>query len=153
VFRGPAEKEMEEKIVNTLGSRGFYFPPISAKDMPAWIKYCDACAVPYRLNSFTLASCPTKAYEYLAMGAAVLSTRVPSLGVFDRVIEWVFEGDGASYAGALDSIEKTSGDYELEAVRRASVAEDSLGLRVKKIREIIKNEIKESGEPNRSPRR
>ena len=145
VFRGPAEKEMEEKIVNTLGSRGFYFPPISAKDMPAWIKYCDACAVPYRLSSFTLASCPIKAYEYLAMGAAVLSTRVPSLGVFDRVIEWDFEGDGASYAGALDSIEKTSGDYELEAVRRASVAGDSLGLRVEKIREIIENVIKESG--------
>lgn len=145
VFRGPADKGMQEKLVSTLGARGFYFPPVSLKDMPAWIKYSDGCAVPYRLNSFTLASSPAKAYEYLAMGAPVLSTRVPSLGVFDGVIEWVFEGDGLSYARALDSIEKISRNDALTAIRRSSVAGDSLGLRVEKVRQIIQNFIKESG--------
>ncbi|MDD1777717.1 MAG: glycosyltransferase [Candidatus Helarchaeota archaeon] len=137
VFRGPADKRMQEKIVSTLGCRGFYFPPISAKDMPAWIKYCDACAVPYRLNSFTLASCPIKAYEYLAMGAPVLSTRVPSLQPYDKVIEWINEADGESYARGLDTIANEAKEKNLRFLRQQAVVGDSLSLRVDQFRQIV----------------
>jgi glycosyltransferase involved in cell wall biosynthesis len=137
VFRGPADKRMQEKIVSTLGCRGFYFPPISAKNMPAWIKYCDACAVPYRLNSFTLASCPIKAYEYLAMGTPVLSTRVPALQPYDKVIEWVDEADGESYAWALDTIANQAKEQNLRFLRQQAVVGDSLSLRVDQLRQIV----------------
>lgn len=78
IFVGPADKGMKERIATRLGQHGFYHPPIPVQDVPGWICHCDGCAVPYRLNPFTRASSPLKAMEYLAMGAPVLSTRIPS---------------------------------------------------------------------------
>jgi len=137
LFRGPAEVGMQEKIINTLGPHGFYFSPMPLEDMPAWMTHCDACAVPYRLNSFTLASSPAKAYEYLAMGAPVLSTRVPSLQPYDKVIEWVNEADGESYARALDTIAIQAKEQNLRFLRQQAVVGDSLSLRVDQFRQIV----------------
>jgi glycosyltransferase involved in cell wall biosynthesis len=141
IFVGPADKGMKEKIANTLGEHGFYHPPIPVQDVPAWISHCDACAVPYRLNPFTRASSPLKAIEYLAMGAPVLSTRILSLERYDGAIEWVNEGDGESYAWALDTFVNPSRNKELGPFRQQAVAGDSWGVRVNQFREIVFNAI------------
>jgi glycosyltransferase involved in cell wall biosynthesis len=130
---------MEEKITGSLGGNASYHPPISVEDVPAWIHHCDVCAVPYRLNAFTRSSDPLKAIEYLAMGAPVLSTKIPSLECYHGVIEWVNEGAGESYASALDKLANQVGNEEIREPRRQAVAGDSWKVRVNQFREIVFN--------------
>lgn len=141
VFVGPADQGVQEKIQRDLGVHGYYHPPIPLTEVPAWISHCDACAVPYRLNPFSRASSPLKAMEYLALGAPVLSTKIPSLEGYDGAIEWVNEGDGESYARALDKFTSQSGNQELRLVRLQAVAKDSWKVRVNQFREIVFNAI------------
>jgi glycosyltransferase involved in cell wall biosynthesis len=140
VFVGPTENGVMERI-NTIDGTIFYHPPIPVKEVPAWITHCNACAVPYRLNSFTIASHPLKAMEYLAMGAPVLGTRIPSLERYDRVIEWVNEGDGESYGIALNELEKQSENREVGVLRRKAVALDSWENRVNQFIQIVGNAV------------
>jgi glycosyltransferase involved in cell wall biosynthesis len=137
IFIGPADKGMKEKIINALGKNGYYHPSIRAQDTPAWIEHCNVCAVPYRLNPFTLTSHPLKAIEYLAMGAPVLSTRIPSLERYDAAIEWVNEGSGESYVRALDKLGNQSKSQDLRIFRQQTVARDSWALRVSQFRMIV----------------
>jgi len=137
VFLGPADEGMKERIARKFAKRGFYHPPVLVNDVPAWISHCDASAVPYRLNPFTLASHPLKAMEYLAMGKPLLSTRVPSLEGYDGVVEWVEEGVGKSYAQALDRILRQDGNPEIETMRMRAVADDSWDARVDQFRKIV----------------
>jgi hypothetical protein len=127
---------MREKI-SALGRSNFYHPPVPVEQVPAWIKHCNACAVPYRLNPFTMASSPLKAVEYLAMGATVLSTRITSLESYDGAIEWVKEGDGESYVKALDKLLIQRRSNESIIFRQKTLAKDSWSVRVKQFREIV----------------
>jgi glycosyltransferase involved in cell wall biosynthesis len=128
---------MKKNIYGKLGSRGYWHPAVPLGEVPAWIRSCDGCAVPYRLNSFTLASDPTKATEYLAMGAPVLSTRVPALARYDQAVAWVEEGDGESYASALDILARQSGNQELKMLRQKAVAGESLNTRVSQFQKTV----------------
>jgi glycosyltransferase involved in cell wall biosynthesis len=137
VFLGPADQGMKERIARIFAKRGFYHAPVLVSNVPAWISHCDASAVPYRLNPFTLASHPLKAMEYLAMGKPLLSTRVPSLECYDGVVEWVEEGVGQSYAQALDRILRHDGNPEMETMRMRAVANDSWDARVDQFSKVV----------------
>ena len=125
VFIGPADSGIPEKTVRLLGSRAYCHPAVPINNIPAWIQHCDACAVPYQLNSFTQASSPLKAMEYLAMGKPVLSTRIPSLQKYRDAIEWVEEGNGESYAKALDAALRGSANDDPASLRSEAVSGDS----------------------------
>jgi glycosyltransferase involved in cell wall biosynthesis len=137
VFLGPADEGMKKKIARIFAKRGFYHPSVPANNVPAWICHCDASAVPYRLNDFTLASHPLKAMEYLAMGKPVLCTRVPSLEGYSEVVEWVEEGVGQSYSQALERIIRHNGNREMETMRIRAVANDSWDARVDQFSKIV----------------
>lgn len=110
IFVGPADDGIPEKIEKISKITGqskqniVWRNQVPIHEIPAWIAHADACAVPYRLNPFTLASSPLKAIEYLAMGAPVLSTRIPALKSYEKLINWVEEDEGNSYAQALDNV-------------------------------------------------
>jgi glycosyltransferase involved in cell wall biosynthesis len=138
VFIGPADAGMVEKI-NAVGGSTFYHPSVSVEEVPAWIRYCDACAVPYRLNPFTRASSPLKAIEYLAMGAPVLSTRIPALKPFGDVIHWVDEGCGNSYALGLDeALSEKTDSIRMEA-RCTAVSNDSWTRKTETFKALLFN--------------
>jgi len=148
VFVGPSDTGIREKIDSisaSLGSKwsGSRVPrlwlqdPVPVEEMPALIAHSDACAVPYRLNVFTTASSPLKALEYLAMGAPVLSTRVPSLSSYGSAIEWVEEADGESYARALDVASAKARDAAYFAARRQAVRGDSWATRASQFRDLV----------------
>jgi glycosyltransferase involved in cell wall biosynthesis len=141
IFLGRKADSMMEQKIQRLGRKGFLHPKVPSEEVPAWIQHADACAVPYCLNPFTLASDPVKALEYLAMGVPVLSTRVPSLSRFDRAMHWVEEGNAESYAAALDAIGAESGNPELKALRQQSVAAERLQLRAQQFISIIGAQI------------
>jgi glycosyltransferase involved in cell wall biosynthesis len=137
IFIGPADPGIPEKIHHRLGNRARCYPSVSIEEMPAWIHHCDACAVPYRLNSFTRASSPLKAIEYLAMGKPVLSTRVPSLLQYSKVVEWVEETNGESYASMLDKALARSADVDLALLRSKAVSGDSWNRRTTQFLELV----------------
>jgi glycosyltransferase involved in cell wall biosynthesis len=141
VFLGRATEPLMEERIRQLGARGFLLPSVSFEEVPAWIQYTDACAIPYRLNAFTLASDPIKAPEYLAMGAPVLSTRVPSLARYDQAIYWVEEGNAESYVAALDAIQADLGKQELRAFRQQAAAADSLEIRAQQFAALIRAQL------------
>jgi glycosyltransferase involved in cell wall biosynthesis len=150
VFIGPADQGLPEKIA-ALGSsetpggsnspRLLWKPPVPIEQMPAVIAHCDASAVPYRLNPFTMASSPLKGVEYLGMGVPVLSTQIPSLRRYGSAIEWVEEGNGESYARALDNVKLELGSRSASEARRTAVSGDSHDDHVRKFLQIISNEI------------
>jgi glycosyltransferase involved in cell wall biosynthesis len=108
-----------------MGGQAFWHPQVALTDVPAWISHSDACAVPYRLNTFTLASHPLKAIEYLAMGVPVVSTRVPSLVQYGDALMWVDEGDPQGYASALDRCITERADPQRSEQRRHAVEDAS----------------------------
>lgn len=141
VFLGRVtEPPMRERIAQ-LNGRGFLLPGIPFAEVPAWIQCSDACAVPYRLNAFTLASDPIKAPEFLAMGSPVLSTRVPSLSRFDAAIYWIEQGDGASYSRALEKLSEDAGSPEIKTKRQCSAVADSLDARAEQFRTIVQRHL------------
>ncbi len=146
VFVGPADRGLREKIETMDKNSGkadcrrhnfFYHSSVPVSEIPAWIAHCDAGAVPYRLNSFTLASSPLKGIEYLAMGAPVLSTRIPSLQRYGPAIQWVEEGDGESYAQALDALAGEMDNPSGAEKRRAAVARDTWSQRLMEFRKLV----------------
>lgn len=148
VFVGPADPELPKKVVELsyhTAKRGndgdspriVWRDAVPLEEIPALIGHADACAVPFRLNAFTRASSPLKAVEYLAMGAPVLSTRVPSLERYRDAIEWVDEADGDSYARALDKFMQAATDQRMRVSRRMAVAEDSWQVRTEQFKRIV----------------
>jgi hypothetical protein len=121
IFLGPADAGIKEKMRCLLASRAILHAPISAEEIPVWISHVDACAIPYRLNPFTLASDPRKGREYLSMGAAVIGTRIPSLEKYEGLIEWAEVGNGQSYTNALDKLLQEGNDCHLKSSRKEAV--------------------------------
>jgi glycosyltransferase involved in cell wall biosynthesis len=151
LFVGPSDPGLPEKI-DSMGRSGIpcrnsnpprllWKPPVPIEQMPALIAHCDACAVPYRLNPFTLASSPLKGIEYLAMGSPVLSTRVPALQRYGLAIQWVEQGNGESYARALDNVKMGLGNLSAFQARRSAVSGDSHDDRVRRFLQIVSREI------------
>jgi glycosyltransferase involved in cell wall biosynthesis len=139
VLLGPPDPGIQEKIFHDLGPQGFWHSPVPIEEVPAWIQNCDMSAVPYRLNSFTLASCPLKAIEYLAMGAPVLSTRIPALQPYGDVIHWVDEGCGKSYALGLDKALEEKKDLGRIKARCTAVSNDSWTRKVETFKAMVLN--------------
>jgi glycosyltransferase involved in cell wall biosynthesis len=138
VFIGPADAGMVERI-NTIGGSTLYHPTVPVEKVPAWIRYCNACAVPYRLNPFTMASSPLKAIEYLAMGSPVLSTRIPGLQAYGDVIHWVDESCGMSYARGLDKALEEKKDFGRMNARCMAVSNDSWARKAETFKAIVLN--------------
>ncbi len=154
LFVGPADRGLPEKIDLLCRSipgprpsglsRLQWIAPVPNEQIPALISHCDACAVPYRLNPFTLASSPLKGIEYLAMGAPTLSTRIPALLPYGAAIQWVEQGNGDSYVQALDKLMIERRDPMAIKARREAVSTDSHEARVRQFRQIV---LREDGAP------
>jgi glycosyltransferase involved in cell wall biosynthesis len=146
LFVGPADQGLPEKLESLAksGNRLVWKAPVPMQEMPALIAHCDACAVPYTLNPFTLASSPLKGVEYLAMGAPVLSTRIPALLHYGSAIRWVEQRDGYSYARALDNIKSEQRNPAASKARRMAVSGDSHDVRVRQFRQILVEDVLEN---------
>ena len=166
VFIGPATTGMEERIKH-LGNelnqdrpsnrfpRLVWLGDFRLEEVPAFIEHSEVCAIPYRVNTFTQASNPVKAFDYLGMGAAVLSTRIPSLESYGDVMEWVEEGKGESYGAALDRLMAKRNDPQVFEKRRGAVRNDSWQSRAQQFRNIVSGiqSAKNDQPPNRDDSR
>ncbi|MCC6158132.1 MAG: glycosyltransferase [Deltaproteobacteria bacterium] len=71
-------------------------------ELPAFLRGFDVCLVPFLVNELTVNSSPLKAYEYVAAGRPVVSSRLPELAdhappirIADGLDGWIREIDRA----------------------------------------------------------
>ena len=55
-------------------------------DLPGYLKAMDVALIPYLLEGYVLTAYPLKLHEYLAAGRAVVSTALPELRPYSRVV-------------------------------------------------------------------
>lgn len=56
------------------------------QEIPGYLRHLDVCLIPFRQKRIVYAADPIKAYEYLAAGKPVVSTRIPRLEMFGDVV-------------------------------------------------------------------
>lgn len=56
-----------------------YINSLPQSELPAVLRGCAVCLIPYRLNDYTASVSPLKLYEYLAAGRPVVATPLPAL--------------------------------------------------------------------------
>lgn len=81
IFIGPIQSDIS--MLSSLKNIHF----LGQKDherLPLFIKYFDACIIPYLITEYTKNVYPTKLNEYLAMGKPVISTYLPEVISFNR---------------------------------------------------------------------
>lgn len=96
VFVGPVwEKQLEDRIVqvtrevNSLHeySNVYYLGEKPKNLIPDIISQMDVCIIPYNTNFRSVRYCnPMKAYEYLACGKPIVSTRLPALQEIEQSV-------------------------------------------------------------------
>ncbi len=88
-----------------------YVGTLLQAELPAVLRYCAACVIPYHLNEYTAAVSPLKLYEYLASGRPVVATPIPSLRGENAPGLHLAEPEPAVFAeairGVLDISEQT----------------------------------------------
>ncbi|MCL4235648.1 MAG: glycosyltransferase [Deltaproteobacteria bacterium] len=85
----------EHNNIHLLGQR-------ERAELPAFLRGFDVCLVPFLVNELTVNSSPLKAYEYVAAGRPVVSSRLPELAdhappirIADGLDGWITEIDRA----------------------------------------------------------
>ena len=89
------------------------------------------------LIRFTRRAVLLKAIEYLAMGAPVLSTRIPALQPYGDVIHWVDESCGKSYALGLDKALEEKKDSGRMKARCMAVSNDSWAKKAETFKALV----------------
>lgn len=56
-----------------------YCATLPQRELPAFLRGCTICLIPYHLNDYTASVSPLKLYEYLAAGRPVVATPLPAL--------------------------------------------------------------------------
>jgi glycosyltransferase involved in cell wall biosynthesis len=60
-----------------------YVDTLPQRELPALLRGCAVCIIPYHLNEYTASVSPLKLYEYLAAGCPVVATPLPALQAED----------------------------------------------------------------------
>jgi uncharacterized SAM-binding protein YcdF (DUF218 family) len=139
VFVGPVQTN-----VTALSSvKNVYF--LGKKEhetLPLFIKYFDACVIPYFIDDYTRNVYPTKLNEYLSMGKPVVSTALPEVKGFNQ------EYKDVVYAAEdkkrfIEFINKAVNekDENLSIDRINASRENSWESRIEKMSGLIEKEI------------
>lgn len=90
-------------------------------ELPAFLRGFDVCLVPFLVNELTINSSPLKAYEYVAAGRPVVSSRLPELAEFAPPIRIA---DGLD--GWIAEIDRALGDWTAEDAAASVALGDTL---------------------------
>ncbi|GDY33551.1 glycosyltransferase [Gandjariella thermophila] len=102
-----------------------------AHDVPAALRACDVCLIPYRVGGLVDYVHPKKLYEYLALGKPVVATRLPALVALDGL---VYLADGSTeFATAIEKALAACHDPASAARRRAVACRNSWSNRCEQL--------------------
>ena len=91
-----------------------FLGPKPYAELPAYCRQFDVGLIPFRINELTRAVNPIKLREYLAAGLGVVSTPMPEVRLFDRLIEIADSPDSF-----VSSVEKLLSSAPAERRRRS----------------------------------
>ncbi|MGW4465170.1 glycosyltransferase [Micromonospora sp. NPDC004704] len=109
--------------------------PVEFAEVPAILRACDACLIPYRLGGLIDYVHPKKAYEYLALGKPVVATPLPAL---ERLDGPVHLGAGpTAFVAAIEEALGSSQCPDASARRREAAVRNSWSARGVQLRDLI----------------
>lgn len=91
------------------------------QEIPAYLKGCDVCAIPWVINELSLSGSPLKLYEYLASGKPVVSTPLHHLLPLGSVI--AFASNANEWIAAIEAALRGDGHGTIDA--RQSIAREN----------------------------
>lgn len=83
------------------GPNFHYINTLPQRELPAILRGCGACIMPFRLNEYTQGVSPLKLYEYLAAGQPVVATALPALVASEADGLILVEPTAASFAAGV----------------------------------------------------
>ncbi len=125
VLTGPSTRAGRAALANLsnvrlLGSMHF-------DDVPAALRACDVCLIPYRLGGFVDYVHPKKLYEYLALGKPVVATALPALREHEDVVHLAATPE--RFVVAVDKALTSSRSPDATSERRAVAMSHSWSVR------------------------
>jgi len=139
VFVGPIQTDIS--LLSNL--RNIYF--LGKKEhekIPLFIKYFNACIIPYVITDYTRNVYPAKLNEYLAMGKPIISTNLPEIVAFNKEyknILYIAETKECFSKYLSEAIGEDSGDVKARRVETAK--QNSWENRIEKMSKLINEEM------------
>ncbi|MEB3369994.1 glycosyltransferase [Saccharopolyspora mangrovi] len=133
VLTGPSTRAGRAPLANLgnvhlLGSKHF-------DDVPAVLRACDVCLIPYRLGGLVDYVHPKKLYEYLALGKPVVATALPALAEQEDVVHLADTPE--RFIVAIDKALTSSRSADAASQRRAVAMSHSWSVRGEQLRVLL----------------
>lgn len=133
VLFGPATRSGRAPLT---GLSNVHLPgPVAFDEVPALLRACDVCLIPYRVGGLIDYVHPKKLYEYLALGKPVVSTPLPALSELDALVH--LAADPPSFIAAIESALQFPDDPAARARRRTAAARNSWAHRGAQVRALL----------------
>jgi GT2 family glycosyltransferase len=114
--------------VHLLGAVGF-------DEVPALLRACDVCLIPYRVGGLIDYVHPKKLYEYLALGKPVVATSLPALSGMGDLVH--LASDPAGFAAAIATALESRQCPDARARRQELAARNSWASRGGQVRALL----------------
>ncbi|MFC6018115.1 glycosyltransferase [Plantactinospora solaniradicis] len=109
--------------------------PVEFAQVPAILRACDVCLIPYRVGGLIDYVQPKKCYEYLALGKPVVATPLPALERLDGLIQ--LAAGPTAFVRAVEQALRSSRCPDASARRRAAALRNSWSVRGNQLRNLI----------------
>jgi glycosyltransferase involved in cell wall biosynthesis len=135
IFVGPksSHAEVENPLRQISQLPNVYFLGGKATEsLGTYPQHFDACMMPYRLDGYTKYIYPLKLHEYLASGKPVISTPIPAVEDFRRVVS--IAGDSREWSKAIElALSDAENTPDRNAARQRVASEHDWEVLVDKI--------------------
>lgn len=113
------------------------------KELPNYIKYFDACIIPYKKDSYTDNISPAKLNEYLIMGKPIVSTNLYEVELFNKDNGNILDiaETGKDFSELLSKVLKCPPSIDIMNQRKEIALKNSWDRKIEKMSEIIENKI------------
>jgi glycosyltransferase involved in cell wall biosynthesis len=110
--------------------------------VPAYVTHMDACIIAYRVTEATeAAATPQKLFEYLAAGKPVVTSQLPLMDQFGRLV--LMARDSDEWIRILDRV-TAEDSMELVSARRRLAGDNSWDAQVERIRSIFDSALRQA---------
>lgn len=141
VMVGPVQTSTEKiaslKNVFMLGQK-------SSQDLPMYVKYFDACLIPYLITDYTKNVYPTKMNEYLSMGKPVISTKLPEVVEFNSAHSGAVSvaGSAEDFSDKLKMLIRSGSNKEDRSLRISQAEKNTWALKVEEMSFLIEEKMR-----------
>ena len=137
---GPQGANMEwtrsHKNIYLLGSK-------PQRTIPAYVRAFSAALFPFTVDELTWAMCPIKAYECLAMGVPVVSTRIPEMERFGELV-YTARSEAEFLAGVERALQENA---DVKARRMNAVRDCTWTHRLAQIDRLAQSIMTQASQP------